>query len=99
MLDGFWRRRFPGQTPDEPNIPESLEGELIELEGQAVIPIDTGYTDTAGSTSLDVPSMGLIVAGDVVYNGIHPYLGRPTRTADAVDRCARQARWRTASYL
>lgn len=31
--------------------------------------------DTANSTSLHVPSNGLIVAWDVVYNGIHPYLG------------------------
>jgi glyoxylase-like metal-dependent hydrolase (beta-lactamase superfamily II) len=37
--------------------------------------VDAGRTDTAASTSLHVPSMGLIVAGDVVYNGIHPYLG------------------------
>jgi glyoxylase-like metal-dependent hydrolase (beta-lactamase superfamily II) len=36
---------------------------------------DTGFTDTADSTSLHVPSIGLIAAGDVVYNGIHPYLG------------------------
>ena len=36
--------------------------------------MNTGRTDTAYSTSLHVPSIGLIVAGDVVYHGIHPYL-------------------------
>jgi glyoxylase-like metal-dependent hydrolase (beta-lactamase superfamily II) len=75
MLEEFWRQRFPGQIPDEPGVPESLDGASIELEGHALIPIDTGYTDTADSTSLHVPSIGLIAAGDVVYNGIHPYLG------------------------
>jgi glyoxylase-like metal-dependent hydrolase (beta-lactamase superfamily II) len=75
MLEGFWRQRFPGQIPDEPVAPERLEGASIELEGYALVPIDTGYTDTADSTSLHVPSIGLIAAGDVVYNGIHPYLG------------------------
>jgi glyoxylase-like metal-dependent hydrolase (beta-lactamase superfamily II) len=75
MLDGFWRQRFPGQIPDEPAVPETLEAASIELEGYPLIPVDTGYTDTADSTSLHVPSIGLIVAGDVVYNGIHPYLG------------------------
>jgi glyoxylase-like metal-dependent hydrolase (beta-lactamase superfamily II) len=74
-LEGFWRQRFPGQIPDEPDVPASLDGASIELEGHALIPIDTGYTDTADSTSLHVPSIGLIAAGDVVYNGIHPYLG------------------------
>jgi glyoxylase-like metal-dependent hydrolase (beta-lactamase superfamily II) len=75
MLDGFWRQRFPGQIPDKPSVPEPLEGASIDLEGSALIPIETGYTDTADSTSLHVPSIGLIAAGDVVYNGIHPYLG------------------------
>jgi glyoxylase-like metal-dependent hydrolase (beta-lactamase superfamily II) len=75
MLEGFWRQRFPGQIPDEPDVPESLDGASIKLEGHALIPIETGYTDTADSTSLHVPSIGLIAAGDVVYNGIHPYLG------------------------
>ena len=37
--------------------------------------MNTGRTDTAHSTCLHVPSIGLIVGGDAVYNGIHPYLG------------------------
>ena len=91
MLEGFWRQRFPGQIPDEPDVPESLDGASIELEGRALIPIDTGYTDTADSTSLHVPSIGLIAAGDVVYNGIHPYLGESSAQTrlqwiDALDK-------------
>lgn len=68
------RSRFPGQIPDDPGTPESLNGASIELEGHLLIPIETGYTDSADSTSLHVPSIGLIAAGDVVYNGIHPFL-------------------------
>ena len=68
------RSRFPGQVPDDPGIPERLDEASIELEGQSLIPIETGFTDSADSTSLYVPSIGLIVAGDVVYNGIHPFL-------------------------
>lgn len=88
---GFWRQRFPGQIPDELDAPESLDGASIELEGHALIPIDTGYTDTADTTSLHVPSIRLIAAGDVVYNGIHPYLGESSaqtrlRWIDALDK-------------
>ena len=36
--------------------------------------MNAGRTDTAHSTCLHVPSIGLIVGGDAVYNGIHPYL-------------------------
>jgi glyoxylase-like metal-dependent hydrolase (beta-lactamase superfamily II) len=68
------RSRFPGQVPDDPGTPEPLAGASIELEGHPLVPIEAGYTDSADSTSLHVPSIGLIVAGDVVYNGIHPFL-------------------------
>lgn len=74
VMDGIFRRLFPGQIPDDPGIAEALDRASIELEGHPLIPIETGYTDTADSTSLHVPSIGLIAAGDVVYNGIHPYL-------------------------
>ena len=52
-----------------------MERGELELEGHTLIAIDTGRTDTAHSTSLHVPSAGLLVGGDAVYNGIHPYLG------------------------
>lgn len=45
-----------------------------------------GYvTDTDDTTVLHVPSIGLVVAGDVAYNGVHQYLlesggGRRTTT-------------------
>ena len=33
-----------------------------------------GHSDTDKTTVLHVPSIGLVVAGDVVYNGAHQYL-------------------------
>jgi glyoxylase-like metal-dependent hydrolase (beta-lactamase superfamily II) len=75
LMDGFWRKVFPGQIPDDPGMAEALDQAAIDLEGNALIPIPTGFTDTADSTSLHVPSIDLIAAGDVVYNGIHPFLG------------------------
>ena len=85
------RERFPGRIPDDPGTPESLDGASIELEGNALIPIEAGYTDTADSTILHVPSIGLIAAGDVVYNGVHPFLAETNAQTrlewiDALDR-------------
>jgi len=74
-IDNFWRRLFPGDIPDRLLVAEPLDGNDLELEGRKLAAVDTGRTDTAHSTCLHVPSIGLIVAGDVVYNGIHPYLG------------------------
>jgi glyoxylase-like metal-dependent hydrolase (beta-lactamase superfamily II) len=74
-IDNFWRRLFPGEIPDRLLVAEPLDGNNLELEGRKLVAIDAGRTDTAHSACLHVPSIGLIVAGDVVYNGIHPYLG------------------------
>jgi glyoxylase-like metal-dependent hydrolase (beta-lactamase superfamily II) len=74
-IDNFWRRLFPDDIPDRLLVAEPLEGDDLELEGRKLVPINAGRTDTAHSTCLHVPSIGLIVAGDVVYNGIHPFLG------------------------
>jgi glyoxylase-like metal-dependent hydrolase (beta-lactamase superfamily II) len=71
----FWGKLFPGQIPDRLRLAEPLDGGEFELDGHRLIVVNTGRTDTAHSTSLYVPSIGLIVAGDVVYNGIYPYLG------------------------
>jgi glyoxylase-like metal-dependent hydrolase (beta-lactamase superfamily II) len=73
-MDGFWRKLFPGQIPENQLVAEPLDGNELVLEGHKLVAVDTGWTDTACSTSLHVPSQRLIVAGDVVYNGIHPYL-------------------------
>jgi len=74
-IDSFWRRLFPGEIPDRLHVAEPLEGGELELEGHKLVAVNMGRTDTARSTSLYVPSIGLIVGGDAVYNGIHPYLG------------------------
>ena len=36
--------------------------------------MEVGHTDTDDTTVLHVPSIGLVVAGDVAYNGVHQYL-------------------------
>jgi glyoxylase-like metal-dependent hydrolase (beta-lactamase superfamily II) len=74
-IEDFWRRLFPGEIPDRLLVAEPLENDELELEGHKLVALNAGRTDTAHSTCLHVPSIGLIVGGDAVYNGIHPYLG------------------------
>jgi hypothetical protein len=45
-------------------------------EGHKLVAVKAGRTDTA-LNAFARPSIGLIVSGDAVYNGIHPYLGEP----------------------
>ena len=74
-IDNFWRRLFPGEIPDRLLVAEPLENNELKLEGHKLVAVNAGRTDTAHSTCLHVPSIGLIVGGDAVYNGIHLYLG------------------------
>jgi glyoxylase-like metal-dependent hydrolase (beta-lactamase superfamily II) len=77
-LDDFWERLFPGQIPIPIAYPEVLEGDAIELEGHRLEVIEAGFTDTTDSTSIWVPDLRLIAAGDVAYNDTHQYLAETT---------------------
>jgi len=73
-LATFWNPRFPGQISSQLAIAEELTGNVINLEGQDLVSVPLGFTDTASTTCLHVPSIGLIVAGDAAYNGVHLHL-------------------------
>jgi glyoxylase-like metal-dependent hydrolase (beta-lactamase superfamily II) len=74
-----WRRRFPGLIPSDLAPAERLDGGTFDLEGHAIVPVDIGHTDTDHTTCLHVPSIGLVIAGDAIYNGTHPYLVESNR--------------------
>lgn len=74
FVKSFWELRFPGQVPSELVVPEVLEAGVLHLEGEELRVVHLGHTDTASSTALHVPSIGLVVSGDAVYNNTHPYL-------------------------
>src|SRR5271170_760001 len=69
-----WRRRFPGLIPESFALPERLDQATLKLEGNDIIAIDIGHTDTDHTTCLHLPSIALVIAGDAIYNGTHPYL-------------------------
>jgi glyoxylase-like metal-dependent hydrolase (beta-lactamase superfamily II) len=73
-LATFWNPRFPGQVSSHLAIAEELAGNVINLEGHDLVSVPLGFTDTASTTCLHVPSIGLIVAGDAAYNGDHLHL-------------------------
>jgi glyoxylase-like metal-dependent hydrolase (beta-lactamase superfamily II) len=74
FVKSFWEPRFPGQVPSQLVAPEILKEDTLYLEGEELRVIGLGHTDTANSTALHVPSIGLVVSGDAVYNNTHPYL-------------------------
>jgi glyoxylase-like metal-dependent hydrolase (beta-lactamase superfamily II) len=74
FVQTFWEPRFPGQLPKHLVVAEELGKNVIELDGESLIVVLLAFTDTAGTTCLQVPSLELIAAGDGAYNGVHPRL-------------------------
>jgi glyoxylase-like metal-dependent hydrolase (beta-lactamase superfamily II) len=73
-LATFWNPRFPDQISSHLAIAEELSGNVINLEGHDLVSVPLGFTDTASTTCLHVPSIDLIAAGDAAYNGDHLHL-------------------------
>jgi glyoxylase-like metal-dependent hydrolase (beta-lactamase superfamily II) len=74
VLEKAWKAAFPGQIPERLVIAEELKGNVINLEGHELVAVELGHTDTDHTTCLNVPSIGLVVAGDAAYNDVHLYL-------------------------
>jgi glyoxylase-like metal-dependent hydrolase (beta-lactamase superfamily II) len=66
---------LPGKVVAYSKLPDVLEGETITLDGHELHAIEVGQADIAHSTVLHVPVIDAVVAGDVVYNGVHQMLG------------------------
>jgi glyoxylase-like metal-dependent hydrolase (beta-lactamase superfamily II) len=75
VVSSYWKVRFPGQIDSTLLIANELKDGVIELEGEQLVSVPLGHTDTDGTTCLHVPSIGLVVAGDSAYNDVHLHLG------------------------
>jgi glyoxylase-like metal-dependent hydrolase (beta-lactamase superfamily II) len=74
----FYRKLLPGQLPAAITLPEPYPEKVFHLESHELRIIEQGHTDAADSTSLYVPSIDLVVGGDVLYNQCHQYVAKLT---------------------
>ena len=75
VVRAYWEPRFPGQIDSTLVIADELVGGVLELEGEQLVSVPLGHTDTESTTCLHVPSIGLAVCGDALYNDVHLHLG------------------------
>ena len=75
VVETYWKPRFPRQIDSMLVIADELQGGLLELEGEQLVSVPLGHTDTDSTTCLHVPSIGLAVCGDALYNDVHLHLG------------------------
>ena len=70
-MQRYWHSTFPGDIPETPVLPGLLEEGSFLLDGHELQVIDIGQGDTEHSSIVHAPSIGAVVAGDVVYNQVH----------------------------
>jgi glyoxylase-like metal-dependent hydrolase (beta-lactamase superfamily II) len=81
LVGQIWEPWFPNQIPDDRRVAEAMQGNTVELEDNELHAVDLGHTDSDDTTCLHVPSIGLVVAGDSVYNNVHMYFGESSPAA------------------
>ncbi|WP_405593276.1 MBL fold metallo-hydrolase [Streptomyces sp. NBC_01092] len=70
-----WDKLWPGLIPDTPVTAVTVPDNTLTLEGHDLHLVEVGHTDTEQTSVLHVPDLGLVVAGDALYNGAHMYIG------------------------
>ncbi|UKZ47985.1 hypothetical protein TrVGV298_002221 [Trichoderma virens] len=78
--DGFWVPTFPElqESPKPDPKVDVLESDCFTVDGHEFRAVEVVGGDTASSTVLHVPSLDLVVAGDVVYGGCYQFLAENT---------------------
>lgn len=76
--ESTWDVLFPGQIPQVQVTATPAENNRIPLESHTLQIVEVGHSDTDDTTVLHAPDAGLVVAGDVIYNGVHQYLAEST---------------------
>jgi glyoxylase-like metal-dependent hydrolase (beta-lactamase superfamily II) len=71
----LWDKVYTG-IPPTPVTAVTVPDNRFALEGHELVIVEVGDTDSADTTVLHVPDLELVVAGDVIYNGVHMYLAQ-----------------------
>ena len=71
----LWDKVYSG-IPPTPVTAITVPDNRFTLEGHDLVIVEVGHTDSDDTSVLHVPDLDLVVAGDVIYNGAHMYLGQ-----------------------
>ena len=71
----LWDKLYQG-IPPSPVTAVTVPDNRFTLEGHGLVIVEVGHTDSDDTSVLQVPDLGLVVAGDAIYNGVHMYLGQ-----------------------
>ena len=73
-----WGPMLGRNGPRHPNAPKAYEQPYFELEGKRLEILGPMQGDHHHATAIWIPSLATLVAGDIVFHGIHVWLGEAT---------------------
>lgn len=73
-----WGPMYGALVPTTPVVPVALAGKTIELEGQTLEIKGPVQGDSADNTYVWIPSTKTVIAGDIVFNGVHVWTAEST---------------------
>ncbi|KIW62057.1 hypothetical protein PV05_02109 [Exophiala xenobiotica] len=80
-FEGLWLKYFPGDQIAQPQVPaESTDSNTFHIDRHECRAVEVGHSDTYDMMVLYVPSIHLVVAGDVVYGDVHQFFGEANTT-------------------
>ncbi|MFE7422528.1 MBL fold metallo-hydrolase [Rhodococcus sp. NPDC057529] len=69
-----WTAMFGGLALDNSAVPEPLKGTVLPVDGHELRILTIGQGDIPHNTVVHIPAIEAVIAGDIVYNGINPFL-------------------------
>jgi glyoxylase-like metal-dependent hydrolase (beta-lactamase superfamily II) len=73
-----WQPMFKDSIPVKPFVPEPIQGNALQLEGQKLEIVGGLQGDTPDSSYVYIPSLSAVVCGDIVYAGLFPWMADVT---------------------
>ena len=73
-----WRMLFGDTCVMAGPVPEPIEGDTLYVDGSPLHIIEVQQADIHPTSIVHIPEIDVVVAGDSIYNEIHPMLGLST---------------------
>lgn len=68
-----WKPLYGANLTDKPLVPEVLKTRSLTIEGETLELVGPVQGDSEHNTTVWIPSLKTVIAGDVVYAGVHPW--------------------------
>jgi glyoxylase-like metal-dependent hydrolase (beta-lactamase superfamily II) len=75
MQTGQWQLLFGDAVVEPGPLPEAIEDPTLYVDGSPLHILEVKQADINPTTIVHIPEIGVVIAGDAIYNEIHPMLG------------------------